>query len=254
MHRHLPCLQMFISCVIRGSIFLISGLSISRLPRDGSVHPKVIFLPKCINRGICACDGCRQNDLKVHNRQALLREIALVTLFIEGSRLRDLVESRCRLDAAQVAIMRHLDNRYSFMERCMPVARSGIMRANSGESLRRAEVRRFAERVITRYIPPQARCGSPPSLFGKKTLFPFPESPQVPAGNCRPGPRTYRHLPAGACATGTRVRLPGRSLRCTGHRVLGRRGMRRSLPAFLPGYFESSSRTAGSLHTSMAVH
>ncbi len=29
------------------------------------------------------------------------------------------------------------------------------MRANSGESMQRAEVRRFAERVVTRYIPPK---------------------------------------------------------------------------------------------------
>ena len=65
------------------------------------------------------------------------------------------MESRCRLNAAQVAIMRHLDNQYQFMERHMPVARSGVMRANSGESLQRAEVRRFAERVITRYLPPK---------------------------------------------------------------------------------------------------
>ncbi len=118
--------------------------------------PEGDFSRDAFNRGICACDGCRQNDLKLHNRQALLHEIALVTLFIEGSRLRDLVESRCRLDAAHVAIMRHLDSRYAFMERCMPIARSGIMRANSGDSLRRAEVWRFAERVITRYIPPPA--------------------------------------------------------------------------------------------------
>ena len=116
--------------------------------------PEGDFPAEVIKRGTCSCDGCRQNDLMVHNRQALLREIALVTLFIEGSQLRDLVESRCRLDASQVAVLRHLDNRYAFMERSMPVARSGIMRANSGESLRRAEVRRFAERVITRYIPP----------------------------------------------------------------------------------------------------
>jgi len=118
--------------------------------------PEGDFPAEVIKRGTCPCDGCRQNDLKVHNRQALLREIALATLFIEGSQLRDLVESRCRMDATQVAIMRHLDNQYAFMERSMPVARSGIMRANSGESLRRAEVRRFAERVITRYIPPHS--------------------------------------------------------------------------------------------------
>jgi archaeosine synthase len=85
----------------------------------------------------------------------LLREIALVTRFIEDSRIRDLVESRCRLDAAQVAILRHLDNQYSFMERHLPIARSGVMRANSAESLQRAEVKRFAERVTSRYIPPK---------------------------------------------------------------------------------------------------
>ncbi len=75
--------------------------------------PEGDFPRDAFNRGICACDGCRQNNLKLHNRQALLHEIALVTLFIEESRLRDLVESRCRLDAAHVAIMRHLDSRYT---------------------------------------------------------------------------------------------------------------------------------------------
>jgi archaeosine synthase len=117
--------------------------------------PEGDFPDEALDRGICTCTGCLQNDLKMHNRQALLREIALVAMFIEESRLRDLVESRCRLDAAQVAVMRHLDNQYAFMERCLPVARSGIMRANSGEALHRAEVRRFAERVIERYVPPK---------------------------------------------------------------------------------------------------
>ena len=107
------------------------------------------------NGGICSCAGCRNGDLREHNREALRREIALVARFIEAGMLRDLVESRCRLDAAQVTILRHLDNHYSFMERHLPVARSGVMRANSGESLQRAEVRRFAERVLTRYIPPK---------------------------------------------------------------------------------------------------
>jgi len=118
--------------------------------------PEGDFPKEALERGTCTCSGCQQKDLKLHNRQALLKEIALVTLFIEGSQLRDLVESRCRLDASHVAIMRHLDNRYAFMERCIPVARSGILRANSGEALRRVEVRRFAERLITRYIPPPA--------------------------------------------------------------------------------------------------
>jgi archaeosine synthase len=117
--------------------------------------PEGDFPAEALDKGICTCTGCRHKDLKMHNRQALLREIALVTLFIEGSQLRDLVESRCRLDAAQVAVMRHLDSQYTFMERCLPVARSSIMRANSGESIQRAEVKRFAERVITRHLSPQ---------------------------------------------------------------------------------------------------
>jgi archaeosine synthase len=117
--------------------------------------PEGDFTKEAMKSGICTCPGCQKNELKVHNRLALLREIALVTRFIEDSRLRDLVESRCRLDAAQVAILRHLDNQYLFMERHLPIARSGVMRANSGESLQRAEVRRFAERVTSRYIPPK---------------------------------------------------------------------------------------------------
>ena len=117
--------------------------------------PEGEFPADAIGSGICTCSGCQKKNLKLHNRQALLHEIALVTRFIEASQLRDLMESRCRLHAAQVAVMRHLDNHYQFMERHMPVARSGVMRANSGESLQRAEIRRFAERVITRYLPPE---------------------------------------------------------------------------------------------------
>jgi archaeosine synthase len=117
--------------------------------------PEGDFTKEAMKSGICTCPGCQENGLKLHNRLALLREIALVTRFIEDFRLRDLVESRCRLDAAQVAILRHLDNQYLFMERHLPIARSGVMRANSGESLQRAEVRRFAERVTSRYIPPK---------------------------------------------------------------------------------------------------
>ena len=108
-----------------------------------------------LKSGICSCPGCAAGDLKEHNRHALRQELALVRRFIANGQIRDLVESRCRLDAVQVAILRHLDNHSGFMEHALPVARSGVMRATSGESLQRAEVRRFAERVIERYIPPK---------------------------------------------------------------------------------------------------
>jgi archaeosine synthase alpha-subunit len=117
--------------------------------------PEGDFPGDALRSGICSCPGCAAGDLREHNRYALRQELALVTRFIHLGQLRDLVESRCRLDAAQVAILRHLDQRYPFMERVQPVARAGVMRANSGESMQRAEVRRFAERVIDRYIPPK---------------------------------------------------------------------------------------------------
>ena len=108
-----------------------------------------------MSQGMCFCPGCRAGDLREHNRHAIRQEIALVSHFIATGQLRDLVEARCRLDAALVAIVRHLDRNYGFMERIQPIARAGVMRANSGESMQRAEVRRFAGRVIERYIPPK---------------------------------------------------------------------------------------------------
>lgn len=119
--------------------------------------PEGEFSSDALQAGICTCAGCRAGDLKEHNREALRQEIALVTRFIRQSQLRDLAESRCRLDANQVAILRHLDRHYPFMEAAQPIARSRVMRANSGESMQRAEVQRFADRVLTRYIPP-SRC------------------------------------------------------------------------------------------------
>ena len=117
--------------------------------------PEGEFPADALTGGICTCPGCAAKDLKEHNRNILRQEIALVTRFIETGQLRELMESRCRMEANQVAIMRHMDRHYLFMERAQPVARSCIMRANSGESMQRAEVRRFAERVLERYVPPK---------------------------------------------------------------------------------------------------
>jgi archaeosine synthase len=117
--------------------------------------PEGDFPKDALMSGMCSCPGCAEGNLQEHNRYALRQELVLVTRFIGQGELRDLVESRCRMGAAQVAIMRHLDRNYGFMERVQPVARAGIMRANTGECLQRAEVRRFAERVIERYVPPE---------------------------------------------------------------------------------------------------
>lgn len=118
--------------------------------------PEGEFPKTLMESGVCSCEGCRTGNLKLHNRTVLMREIALVTRFIEQGQLRELVESRCRMHAAHVAILRHFDNRYSFMEQYAPIVRSGVMRVNSGESMNRAEIRRFADRVTTRYLPPES--------------------------------------------------------------------------------------------------
>ena len=106
--------------------------------------------------GLCSCEGCRKEDLVHHNRLALEHEVALARYFTGQQKLRELVEARCRMNANSVAIMRHLDQDYTWSEPFSPVARSGVMRANSGESMQRVEVRRFAERLLSRYRPPKS--------------------------------------------------------------------------------------------------
>jgi archaeosine synthase len=102
---------------------------------------------------LCGCEGCRTGDLRLHNYLALEWELALVRHRIQTGQLRELVEARCRLHPAQVAILRLLDNEYPFMEPAMTIARSMPLLATTGEALRRCEVRRFAERVVERYLP-----------------------------------------------------------------------------------------------------
>jgi archaeosine synthase len=118
--------------------------------------PEGEFPEETIETGVCDCKGCRERDLKTHNRLALQREIALFTRFIADQQTREFVEARSRMLAAHVAILRHLDRHYPFMEQRLPVARSGRLGAMSGESLKRPEVVRFADRVLWRYSPPTA--------------------------------------------------------------------------------------------------
>ena len=115
--------------------------------------PEGEFPRTWMEEGMCDCEGCRTNDLFLHNRTALTREIVLVSRFIERSQLRELVESRSRLNSSHVAILRHLDEAYSFLEKRVPLIRHAMILASSSDSIRRIEVRRFAERVVHRYLP-----------------------------------------------------------------------------------------------------
>jgi len=118
--------------------------------------PEGEFPREMMETGVCGCEGCRKGDLAVHNRLALRHEVALIARFIADQQLRELVESRSRMQASHTAILRHFDRHTRFLEERFPVVRSARLGAMTGESLNRPEVRRFAERVIQRYVPPTA--------------------------------------------------------------------------------------------------
>lgn len=106
-----------------------------------------------MDSGVCSCEGCRSGSLSMHNRTALENEISVIRRFIIAGQLRELVEARCRSDAAQVSVIRMLDQDYSFAEAYLPAARAVPMKANSAESLTRPEVLRFMQRVLERFEP-----------------------------------------------------------------------------------------------------
>jgi archaeosine synthase len=117
--------------------------------------PEGEFQDELLGSGVCGCEGCREGDLFRHNRMALEREFALIRSFISGQQLRELVESRSRMHSGQVSILRFLDRQYDYLEERTTVARNVRLGAMTGEVMGRPEVRRFADRVLHRYIPPR---------------------------------------------------------------------------------------------------
>lgn len=103
--------------------------------------------------GLCSCEGCRQNDLALHNRIALETEIATARWFIRSHTFREFIEKRVRNAAWQVSVMRHLDAAPAYSEAVTPIVRTTPFSANTADSLKRAEVHRFVDRVIERFIP-----------------------------------------------------------------------------------------------------
>jgi archaeosine synthase len=106
-----------------------------------------------LSGGGCPCPGCAAGDLGMHNRLALTHEIAAATRFLARGQLREFIETRCRAHAPLVAALRLFDGAYDFTEPAIPIVRTAPFRAYTAESLRRPEVRRFADRVIGRYVP-----------------------------------------------------------------------------------------------------
>jgi len=115
----------------------------------------------------CNCPIC--NKIKIepsemsyqqildHNYHIMNNEIKNVRNMINNNSLRDLVEKRVTSSPNLMEILRKTDsNHYNFLEKKTPVTSNTKIYATSQESLKRPEIRRFQERVITRYKKPNS--------------------------------------------------------------------------------------------------
>ncbi|WP_435117642.1 archaeosine synthase subunit alpha [Halolamina sp. C58] len=106
----------------------------------------------------CSCAACQQpieefdrRDCAEHNANALRTELRVVRERIREGRLRDYVEGQARHDQWLTAAFREFDQQYEYVEERAPIVRDSELAAASGDSIRRPEIQRFAERVTERY-------------------------------------------------------------------------------------------------------
>ena len=107
----------------------------------------------------CPCPACDRplgafdrEACAEHNRRALAAELATVRERIRQGRLRDYVEAQARHDQWLTAVLRRLDDRWDYLEPRTPVHRRATIAATTDDALRRVEIRRFADRVTSRYV------------------------------------------------------------------------------------------------------
>jgi len=90
-----------------------------------------------------------------HNTLLLEKEVKKVRECVRMGNLREYVEMKVRASTFLTAVLRLLDfHEEQYFEKRTPVARNQSMKANTMESLKRIEVKRFANRVLERYEPP----------------------------------------------------------------------------------------------------
>lgn len=104
----------------------------------------------------CRCEHCSSGNIPAHNILKLEEELVWLRECIRSGTLREYVERQVRCMPWMTAALRLLDAQERYMERRTPTHRGSVMYANTSESLRRVEVRRFVSRVLTRYRPPES--------------------------------------------------------------------------------------------------
>ena len=96
----------------------------------------------------------RARLLADHNTARLSEELRTVRECIRDGILREYVEKQCRSQPYLTAVLRLLDSEHTYLEERTPTVRRSVLVANTAESQNRVEVTRFAERVLSRFTPP----------------------------------------------------------------------------------------------------
>jgi len=117
----------------------------------------------------CACPVCscntpqellklpkkeRSEALSKHNILKLGEEMRNVREHIRSGHLREYIERQSRVRPWLTAALRLIDTECIFLEKRTPLFRSSTLYANTAESMNRVEIKRFAQRVLERYTPP----------------------------------------------------------------------------------------------------
>lgn len=112
----------------------------------------------------CSCPACvkthdaavmRPEEILHHNYYMLDYEMKQVRNAITSGSLRELVESRVRVNPHLAALLRILDHQqYQYLEERTPIVRRQTLIATTKDSLVRPEIRRFQERILDRFEKP----------------------------------------------------------------------------------------------------
>ena len=130
--------------------------------RDGFFSLSDLAELPCICEHCKALEGCYREDdfdyehLIGHNILKLEEELLAVRHALRSENIREFIERQVRVTPNLTAALRLLDQEHNYIEARTPQHRRSIFYANTAESLGRAEVTRFAERVLDRYAAPKS--------------------------------------------------------------------------------------------------
>ena len=117
----------------------------------------------------CNCPACRGHTIESlrkltrdqrtkiiarHNLYQITSELSLVRRYIREGRLWELAEMRCRGHPALLDGLRRLKEHAAFLERTEPISRDGAMFYTGSETRGRPIFKRYADRIMERYVPP----------------------------------------------------------------------------------------------------